>query len=67
MENVNLLCSIFTKKADVKKHTGYRLPSVPQFFSFRRHRTEFVRKMRSRIFRQIVQKFRRHTVGRNQS
>ena len=31
MENFNLLCSIFTKKADVKKHTGYRLPSVPHF------------------------------------
>ena len=32
MENVNLLCSTFTKKAGAKKHTGYRLPSVPQFF-----------------------------------
>lgn len=31
MENVNLLCSIFTKKAGAKKHTGYRLPSVPHF------------------------------------
>ena len=35
--------------------------------NLRQHRTEFVRKMRSRIFRQIAQKFRRHTVGRNQS
>lgn len=26
MENVNLLCSTFTKKADVKKHTGIVCP-----------------------------------------
>ena len=31
------------------------------FFDLRQYRTELVRKMRSQIFRQIVQKFRRHT------
>ena len=42
-------------------HCGRRCHSKTKIIS-RQHRTEFVRKMRSRIFRQIAQKFRRHTV-----
>ena len=35
----------------------------PYAENLRRHRTELVRKMRSQIFRQIVQKFRRQAVA----
>ena len=37
-----------------------QIPTQFKKVCFRQHRTKLVRKMRSRIFRQIAQKFRRH-------
>ena len=42
-------------------------PIAHNYAILRQHRTKLVRKVRCQIFRQIAQKFRRHTAGRNLS